>query len=118
MKLYWKHLALSLIIGFIAGAAAGALAARGLSARWLKSRPDMFLKRFGHELNLTDAQKPQIMAILTASREKMRSSREEIQLAARAEIRKILDSDQQKRFDAMEARRDAEFAKHRGRFGH
>ncbi len=115
MKLPWKYIFLAFLLGFFMGGTA-LLAMRHFYPRGFKTGVDAPLKRFSGELALTEDQRTRIKTILAANREKMKIYRQEIRTATRADIRKLLTPDQQKRFDTLEARRDAFMEKRRARF--
>jgi hypothetical protein len=108
MKLPWKYILVSFLIGLLAGGSVGLFYSHKLAHQWIKKAPEMFLRRLDHELHLDDSQRTQIRTILNAKRDKMMAYEDEIRKAARAEIRTHLSSDQQARFDAMIAKHDAD----------
>jgi Spy/CpxP family protein refolding chaperone len=68
-----------------------------------------------HELNLSEEQTKSVSAILDETRNEYRTLRadlrprfEEPRQKARARIRALLNADQQQKFDAMVAQRDAQ----------
>jgi Spy/CpxP family protein refolding chaperone len=76
--------------------------------------PDQFIENMRRDLNLNDQQSQQIRAILDDTRNQYRSLRTEvrprydaIRQQARSRIRAMLSPEQQQRFDAMIAERDA-----------
>jgi len=76
--------------------------------------PDQFVENMRRDLNLNDQQSQQIRAILEETRNQYRSLRTEvrprydaIRQQARSRIRAALSPEQQQRFDAMIAERDA-----------
>lgn len=76
--------------------------------------PDQFLQSMQRDLGLNDQQSQQIRVILDDTRNQYRSLRTEvrprydaIRQQARSHIRAVLSPEQQKRFDAMIAERDA-----------
>jgi Spy/CpxP family protein refolding chaperone len=80
--------------------------------------PDQILETMHRDLNLNDQQSQQIHAILEDTRTQYRTLRTEvrprydtIRQQARGRIRALLSPDQQQRFDAMIAERDAKDAK-------
>ncbi len=108
MKLPWKYILVSLTVGLLLGAAAGAFYCRSLAYQWIKKSPEMFMKRLDHELHLTDPQKTQIYSLLISKRDKMSAYEDDIRKTTRADIRVILTPDQQAPFDTMIAKHDAE----------
>jgi Spy/CpxP family protein refolding chaperone len=90
----------SLAIGF----AASSLAYR---YRWLSPPHEPFIERMQHELNLTPAQRDQILQIVNETRSKVMNLREEFQNQrreqmhqARARVRALLTPEQQEKFDS------------------
>lgn len=72
------------------------------------------LERMKRDLNLSDSQATEIRAILDQTRNEYRALREEcrprydaVRQSARSRIRALLAPDQQQRFDALAAERDA-----------
>jgi hypothetical protein len=108
MKLPWKYILVSFLIGLLAGGSVGLFYSHKLAHQWIKRAPEMFLRHLDHELHLDPPQRTQILAILKAKRDKVLAYQEENRKAARAEIRTRLSPDQQARFDAMIAKHDAE----------
>jgi hypothetical protein len=108
MKLPWKYILISFLVGLLAGGSVGLFYSHKLAHQWIKKAPEIFLRRLDHELHLNEPQRSQILTILNAKRDKMLAYEEEIRKAARVEIRTHLSPDQQARFDAMIAKHDAE----------
>ena len=105
MKLPWRYIIISLLIGGFIGSALSLWCIRshyGPGKRWSTER---MLKKFDRQLNLTEDQKTKIHTILQAQREKMRGFRQDIRKSTRGELFKILSPEQQVKYDAMEARR-------------
>src|SRR5450755_2705222 len=101
MKLPWKFMLVSLTIGLLLGGSVGLYYSRDLARHWIQKGPEMFLRRLDHELHLTDPQRTQIQTLLNANRDKLISFQDELRKTARTQIRTLLTSDQQARFDAM-----------------
>lgn len=114
-KIRWNQIVIPLLIGFALGAGFGQWYAReNFHRRW--KHGDMkqhMMERFERELRLTADQKQQVGAIFDAKypqmealqaevRPKFKALRDETQ----AEIRRILNPDQQKKLDEMTARRE------------
>jgi Spy/CpxP family protein refolding chaperone len=112
MKFPWKYILVSLVIGLLLGGSAGLFYSRDLARHWIQKGPEMFLRRLDHELQLTEPQRTQIRTLLNANRDKMTSYQDEIRQTARTQIRALLTSDQQVRFDIMIALHDAKRQKH------
>jgi len=108
MKLPWKYILVSVLIGLFMGGAAGLFWCPRIEGHWTKKSAEMFLKRLDHEVHLSDNQRSQVNAFLTANRIKVAAYQDEIRQEARSQIRAILNPDQQPSFDAMVARHDAE----------
>src|ERR1035437_3369552 len=115
MKLPWKYILVSLTIGLLLGASAGLFYSRGFKGPWTMKSAEMFLRRLDGELKLTEPQRTQIRSFLRANHDKMTAYQEEVRQSTRREIRGLLTSDQQARFDAMIARHDARRRKREGR---
>jgi Spy/CpxP family protein refolding chaperone len=105
------------LLGSVTGAAlTGLYRSRASSGR--ESRENAMHERFEkmrHELNLSDQQTTQVRGILDETRNEYRALREELRprfdeprMKARAKIRALLNSEQQKKFDALTAQQDAE----------
>jgi Spy/CpxP family protein refolding chaperone len=91
------------VAGLAIGFAASSLAYR---YRWLGVPRGPFIDRMQHELNLTPAQRDQILQIINETRSKVMSLREDFQhqrhetmLQARARVRALLTPEQQEKFD-------------------
>jgi Spy/CpxP family protein refolding chaperone len=91
------------VAGLAIGFAASSLAYR---YRWLGVPRGPFIERMQHELNLTPAQRDQILQIINETRAKVMSLREEFKhqrhetmLQARARVRALLTPEQQEKFD-------------------
>ena len=91
----------------VAGLAIG-FAASGFAYRhrWLGVAHGSFIDRMQHELNLTPAQRDQILAIVNETRSRVMNLREEFQhqrreqmRQARARVRALLTPEQQEKFD-------------------
>lgn len=119
----WRPAALWLAAGLAAGAAGGLWLGRRAGPE-PRERYTRMVERFSSQLDLTEAQRSQVKAILEAKRGRVQALRaqlqprfQEIRESTRAELRRVLTPDQQARFDRFEAewraRRDAE----RGREG-
>ncbi len=108
-----KDRALTIVLSFLLGAAATLGFAR-LPRRRRRYDPDRLTSKFTRELSLSAAQQAQVRAVLgdtekrlDALHEDARAKLSAIRADTRAGIRKILDPEQQKRFDEMAARWDA-----------
>lgn len=115
----WLVLVGVFLLGGVTGAALDSLyrlrasGGEGRHERRARDRGDMF-EKMKSELNLTEEQGTQIRAIIEQSREEYRALRSEVsprydavRQNARARIRALLNPEQQQRFDAKNAERDA-----------
>jgi hypothetical protein len=118
----WHQIAISLLIGFALGIAFGHWhAEKSFPGHWKKE--DMkqhMLERFNRDLHLSadqmkqvavifDAKHPQMVALHAEIRPKFEALRNETQ----AEIRKILNPDQQKKFDEMNIKMEKHWNEHK-----
>jgi hypothetical protein len=108
MKMPWKFILVSFLIGLLAGGSAGLFYSHKLAREWLKRGPDMFLGHLDRKLHLDEQQKAKIRPLLVADRDKLMAYQAELRKAARVQIRTLLNPDQQGIFDAMVAKHDAE----------
>ena len=112
MTLAWKPIA----VAFVLGGCVGLAVARGCALRMLHHHrgaahvQQRMLNRFSSKLQLNPEQRSHVAAILETKRQKLEALRteirprfEEIRTSTSAEIRQLLNPEQQKRFDAMEA---------------
>src|SRR5438105_2101865 len=117
MKLPWKMsehwLVVSLLIGFALGMAFGQWYGReSFHARCKNGgMKGMMMERFNKELHLSAEQKREVDAIFDAKHGQMAALQAEMQpkfealrTSTQTEIRKILNPDQQQKFDAMNAK--------------
>jgi hypothetical protein len=105
------------IILILLGLALGVGGTMGLSRlrhRHRKLDPERLTQRFTRDLNLNAEQEKAVHLAMAASAAKLQSLREEtagkfkeIRVATRADVRKLLDPEQQKKFDDIAARWDA-----------
>jgi len=113
----WLAIVVVFALGCVTGASLDSLyrsrAARVREARGPRGT-DQLLESMRRDLNLNDQQSQQIHAILDDTRNQYRALRTEvkpqyetIRQQARTRIRSILTNDQQQRFDAIVAERDA-----------
>jgi hypothetical protein len=114
MKLPWKYILLSFVIGLLLGGSVGLYYSHNLARHWIQRGPEMFLRKLDREIHLTDSQQTQIRTLLEANRDKMVAYQDDVRKAARAQIRPLLSSEQQARFDAMIAKHDSERRKREG----
>jgi hypothetical protein len=108
MKLPWKYILVSFLIGLLAGGSVGLFYSHKLAHEWLKRGPDMFLRHLDRKLHLDESQKPKIYTLLVSDRDKLMAYQNELRKAARVQIRTLLRPDQQTTFDAMVAKHEAE----------
>jgi Spy/CpxP family protein refolding chaperone len=109
MKSTWIHIVIALLIGI----GVGWLGADKFESHrpWKKGR---MMERFSKELHLTPDQAQKVAKIMESTRAKfdtlhdeVRPRMEEIRNSSRQEIRNLLNTDQQKAFDQMNARWEA-----------
>lgn len=112
-KIKWHQVAVSLLIGFAAGAVYGQWQAReNFHGHWKQGNMrEHMLKRFSSELHLTLEQQTQVAALLNAThpqmialQAEMRPKFEALRSSTQAEIRKILKPEQLPAFDKMNAK--------------
>lgn len=113
MKIHWKYLALTLLIGWFIGAASGLLFMRYNGPG---RHPGRMRHRFEKELKLSPDQTTNVEAILQTGRQTMdqiyaqtRPRIEAVRASTAAQIRQILMPDQQLVFDKLEAKRRKHF---------
>ena len=110
----WLVLLIVFVLGGVTGAALGGLyRSRASSERPEKAMHDRF-EKMRRELNLTDEQTKAVSNILDETRNEYRALHMELKprfdeprQKARAKIRALLSAEQQQKFDAMVAQRDA-----------
>ena len=110
----WLVLLVVFVLGGVTGAALGGLyRSRASSERPEKAMHERF-EKMRSELNLTDEQTKAVSAILDETRNEYRALHVELKprfdeprQKARARIRALLSAEQQQKFDAMVAQRDA-----------
>ena len=110
----WLVLLIVFVLGGVTGAALGGLyRSRASSERPEKAMHDRF-EKMRRELNLTDEQTKAVSNILDETRNEYRALHTELKprfdeprQKARARIRALLSAEQQQKFDAMVAQRDA-----------
>jgi len=110
----WLVLLIVFVLGGVTGAALGGLyRSRASSERPEKAMHDRF-EKMRRELNLTDEQTKAVSNILDETRNEYRALHTELKprfdeprQKARAKIRALLSAEQQGKFDAMVAQRDA-----------
>jgi hypothetical protein len=111
----WLVLAVVFILGSVTGSAlTGLYRSRASGNRPEKAAHDRF-DRMRHELNLSEEQTKSVSAILDETRNEYRALRSELRprfeeprQKARVRIRALLNAEQQQKFDAMTAQRDAQ----------
>ena len=126
MKLNWKQVAVSLIIGFVLGLACGRwMGLQVFRCRWggPERSQQHLLHVFNKQLHLTTNQQQRVAAILEEKRKKIDALRaelrprfEEVRESTRTEIRQLLTADQQQAFDALNAKWDARTKRFRDRW--
>jgi Spy/CpxP family protein refolding chaperone len=114
----WLVLVAVFVLGTITGVALTGLyrsrASVGREGRE-RGKHEQRFEKMRQELSLTDQQATDVRAILDQTRNEYRTLREELRprfeeprLRARTKIRALLNADQQKTFDALAAKQDAE----------
>jgi hypothetical protein len=118
----WHQAVIALLIGFTLGTVFGQWQAKDNLHNHRKKGDQRthMMERFNKELHLTPDQQQQIARIfesnqsqMTSLHSEMRPKFEALRNTIQAEIRKILNADQQKKFDVM----NAEMEKHRKKHG-
>lgn len=121
MKLPWRYIALSFTIGLLGGASLSVYTLHGLRYRWMTAerRHAWILKRLNSKLNLSQEQTLQVDIVLKSNHQKMealqaevRPKIESIRNATFTEVRKLLTSSQQTRFDQWHAKWEARHRKY------
>ena len=112
-KIRLNQIAISLLIGFALGVVYGNWYAReNFHSRWKHgSMRQRMEERFGKELHLSPDQKKQVSAIfeakhpqMVALQAEMKPKFEALRNSTQEEIRKILNPDQQKKLDELNAK--------------
>ena len=118
MKYAWRQIAVGFLLGALVGGIAGNQScAPPFHRPWSGAREHTqakMLAKFNAKLNLSSEQQQKVSVILQqkrgridALRGEMRPKFEEIRNSTRSEIRQILTPEQQAKFDAMIAEREA-----------
>jgi len=122
----WHQITISLLIGIALGTTFGHWQAKSyLHTRWEKGgMKQHMLERFNRELHLTAEQQKEIAAIFDAKypqmvvlQAEMKPKFEALRNSTQAEIRKILNSKQQEKFDEIHAKMENRWKAHRKFFG-
>lgn len=104
MRPYLKYVLLSLAIGLFIGSSCTFFAMHYRNHGEWRPRPFGGMRqKFYRDLNLTPEQRSKVDAVLHESRQKI----DGVRGATRDEIRKMLSTEQQSKFDAANARMDA-----------
>jgi len=114
----WVVLVAVFLLGSVTGAALTGLyrsrASGGREGRD-RDRHEQRFEKMRQDLSLTDQQATDVRAILDQTRNEYRTLREELRprfeeprMRARTKIRALLNAEQQKKFDALTAKQDAE----------
>ena len=108
-----KNPVILILLGLVLGVGATVGLSR-MHRRHRKLDPERLTQRFTRDLNLKEEQQKAVRLAMEASASKLQSLREEtagkfkeIRVATRADIRKLLDPEQQKKFDDIAAHWDA-----------
>jgi Spy/CpxP family protein refolding chaperone len=111
----WSVLVCVFILGCVTGAALNGLYRSRADARDQPRGPDEFFNSLRRDLKLSDDQATAIRAILDETRDEFRALRTEVRprydalrQKANARIRERLTPEQQQKFDALVAKRDAQ----------
>ena len=124
-KISWHQVAISIVIGFLLGAFYGQWGARPhFPPSWEHGRmKGRMVEHLSRDLHLTAEQKKQVADIFEAKRPQIlalqaevRPKFEALRDSTQAEIRKLLNPDQQKKFDEINAKMEEKRKKHRERF--
>ncbi len=114
-KMNWNQVVISLLIGFALGVVYGQWHARENfhSHRKHGSMSQHMVERFSRELHLSPDQKKEVAAIfeakhpqMVALQAEMKPQFETLRNSTQAEIRKLLNPDQQKKLDELNAKRE------------
>lgn len=120
MRISWKQVVVSFLVGLLLGAAGGMHGERLRFNRFWQHGPnaERQLAKFSSQLDLNARQQAEVKAILDSQRDKMMTLHQEmldkfqeIRLSMRTEIAKILTDDQQKKFTQLTARWDTRHTK-------
>ncbi|OGW79247.1 MAG: hypothetical protein A3G33_00155 [Omnitrophica bacterium RIFCSPLOWO2_12_FULL_44_17] len=121
LEIKWHQIIISLLIGIALGMTFGQshFGGRG-RGHWKKEGMKQYmLERFSKELHLSAEQKNQVSAIfekrhpqMLALQAEMRPKFETLRNATDAEIRALLNADQQKKFDEIHAKMEARWKGH------
>jgi len=127
MKIDWKQVTFSLLIGALLGFAFGTWVMKHHfpGYRWGDKRYSRMLKYFNSKLDLSETQKEKVKGILDSKRKKVKELRKELRPRwktmhenTREEIRKILNPEQKEKFRALEAKMDARRKKRQEKRAH
>ena len=122
MKMEWRQIAVAFVLGAFLGAF-GVLKCMPFGLHGMWKNPEKFqqhmMQQFTSKLQLSAEQQQKISGILETTRAKIDTLRkethprfEEIRNATKDEIRVLLTSEQQKKFDVMNAEMETRFKKH------
>ena len=125
-KINWHQIVISLLVGFAIGTAFGQWHAKEhFHEHWKKgSMRQHMLERFNRKLHLTEDQKQQVSKIfdakhpqMVALQAEMKPKFEALRNSTQVEIRKVLNPDQQAKFDEMNSEKEKHWKDHdRGGF--
>ena len=113
MRLDWKQIVPALLLGSLLGLWAGAF----LGHRRPPRGPERMLDKFSRELRLEIGQRDSVKAVLEAFRPRFDTQNDrllELRTDMNKEITKLLNPEQQKRFQDMQARWEARHQRRKG----
>src|SRR5689334_17524836 len=118
MSLRWNQIGLTFLIGLLMGTVLGAVRARSMFRRPTDPavRQERMLKKFSSRLDLSADQRQTVGQILNTKRTKidaifvqMRPQFEAVRQETSDEIKKVLNPDQQKKYEALDAEMEQRF---------
>lgn len=121
MKIVWKQVLISLLIGILAGAAIGFWATtKHLCAYRGDKKYDRMLDYFSRKLDLNESQKDKVRSILQEKRKRIKKLRAEmrpkwkkLRESTKDEIRAVISPEQRAKFEQLQE----EMKSHRKRWG-
>lgn len=113
MRFDWKQVLPALLLGCLLGFWTGAI----LGHRRAPRGPERMLDKFSRELRLEAGQRDSVKTVLETFRPRFDAQNErllELRMDMNKEIAKLLDPEQQKRFQEMQARWEARHKRRQG----